>query len=96
MNTKDPEGNGRHKRGDIPLIMQVFGVEEEMGGKIEPEQAALKPQRADTTLALKYPSGQLCVSSRETKRAAVDHGSSDLGGTISFQAVIGIKPNDQT
>ena len=37
MNTKDPEGDDRDKQGNISLIIQIFGEEEGIKGKIEPE-----------------------------------------------------------
>ena len=93
MSTKNSEGNCRDKRGEIPL-KQIFGEEEGIKSKIELERMiALELSLAGTSPEAL---GQLCLLSRETKRNVIDvyslaDGSSDLGRTISVEAVIGIK-----
>ena len=98
MVTKDLDSDDRDKRGKIPLI-QVFGEEDAIEGKFEPERMiAIESSLAGTGPEA---SRQLCLSNRQMKKTAVDgcllaDGSSNLEGTISLEAVIGIKPGNQT
>ena len=74
-------------------LVQIFAGEERIAGKMSPGQTELKSLVAVTgSKALE----QLHSSIREVQQSTVDRcsladGSSELGGTVSLQAVVGMR-----